>query len=109
MPNDRKALDMVLVEAQLMGDLIVVNLSEDYNLLTVQVLMGFIWVSSNCQEVRYILKMDDDTYANLLNIEQFILKTEAQKPASVSFHLSNNVYFSVLGKKWSRVDTSGNY
>ena len=112
MPSDTKALDVVLVEAKLMGDLIVVNLSEDYNLLTVQVLMGFIWVHNNCQGVKYVLKMDDDTYANLFNLEQYILRTENQKPAKVSNqHLSEagyniKCYELAMGHLSYSIDTS---
>ena len=55
----------VALEAEVKGDLILVDVEESYYNLTRKVLMGFKWVREFCYSAEYVMKVDEDTYLNI--------------------------------------------
>ncbi|XP_044255541.1 beta-1,3-galactosyltransferase 5 [Tribolium madens] len=54
------------------GDIIQGNFIEDYRNLTFKHLMGLKWVSENCQNTQYVIKMDDDIVINVGSTVQLL-------------------------------------
>ena len=83
--NDFITQSRILKEARAKGDLIAVKLHPDYHLLTVQLLMAFVWVNDKCMGVvDYVLKVDDDTFVHLEAMEQYMKTVINSKPSNVS-------------------------
>ncbi|XP_033760372.1 beta-1,3-galactosyltransferase 5-like [Pecten maximus] len=53
------------------GDIVQVNVSENYYRLTEKVIETFNWIINFCQEPRYFFKMDDDVYFDLEFLNEF--------------------------------------
>ncbi|XP_041375749.1 beta-1,3-galactosyltransferase 5-like [Gigantopelta aegis] len=59
----------VAIEAVEKGDLIMVDVDDNYYNLATKVLMGFKWIKEFCPIVKHVMKVDEDTY---INIPQFV-------------------------------------
>ena len=66
----------VALEAEVKGDLILVDFEESYYNLSRKVLMSFKWVSEFCYSAEYVMKVDEDTY---LNIPEFMKILHSRK------------------------------
>ena len=71
------------------NDVIVVNVAENYKLLTVQLMIGYMWVHEKCPGAKYVLKVDDDTYAYLGTVEHIIRRTEERNTVKVNLFTTN--------------------
>ncbi len=63
---------LIANESQTHGDLVIVNMLEDYYNLTEKTLAGLQWITENCRNFQFLLKTDTDTYNNLPNHVDFL-------------------------------------
>ncbi|XP_075251582.1 uncharacterized protein LOC142344020 isoform X2 [Convolutriloba macropyga] len=83
-PGEYLKNSRLMKEAKTRGDVIIVNMSPNYHMLTVQLLIGYMWVHYSCPRVDYILKADDDTYMHLGAMDKLIKSVENRKPYHVA-------------------------
>lgn len=55
----------VLSESLLHNDILYLNMNDNYNNLTLKLLSAFKWVKDNCPCVKFVLKVDFDTFVNV--------------------------------------------
>ena len=63
-------------EKELYQDVLVTNLDEEYRDLTVHLLLAYEWMKNACPSVKYIYKIDDDTYVHLKYTEKYVKRLE---------------------------------
>ena len=78
-----KVPESIMEEVKREGDVIIANVSQEYNLLTVQLLIGMTWIHKHCSNLKYVLKVDDDSYVHLGELDRLIRTTEREKPYKV--------------------------
>ncbi|XP_071099875.1 beta-1,3-galactosyltransferase 1-like [Haliotis cracherodii] len=66
-PNEMKLQNKIYEEFRQYGDVIQGVFLDTYHNLTYKAVMGMKWISQNCRNVKYIVKMDDDVYVDLHN------------------------------------------
>jgi len=64
--------DKLYSEAKTNGDLVHDNFKESYLNLTVKTLRMLKWVGQHCDNVRYLVKLDDDVYLNVPKLLGFL-------------------------------------
>lgn len=81
--------EIVKAENTKHGDIIQGDFLDDYRNLLYKLFAGWRWITKNCSEARYILKIDEDVYPNLDNLGSFLTRFEKFK--------KNVVYNSIMG------------
>ena len=86
-PGESKLLEL---ENQRYGDIVVVNITEGYNILTLKMLIGFKFVSCFCPNAEYLTKSDDDNYIKIesLDREITVFQEKANKNESLTDAIS---------------------
>lgn len=74
----KKKTDSVLNENLLHGDMIQVDLQEDYYKLTEKTMAALGWADEFCPNARYVFKCDDDVF---LNIRRLMPRLHRHKPS----------------------------
>ncbi|XP_043220333.1 beta-1,3-galactosyltransferase 1-like [Amphibalanus amphitrite] len=59
-------------EQSLYGDIIQANFVDHYNNLTLKTLASLEWFDVHCGAAKFVLKVDDDVFLNIRNLESFI-------------------------------------
>ena len=72
MVDDVTLQQEIEVESSQYGDIIQVNMVDQYRNLTLKVVALFNWVNENCPHARYLLKCDDDVYVNVNTLVNLI-------------------------------------
>ncbi|CAJ0957175.1 unnamed protein product, partial [Mesorhabditis belari] len=101
--------EMVRVEAERFGDLIVTNLAETYDNLLYKVYALFHWQHHHCPSAKYLLKVDQDVIVNFDRLISFLPGIPPQFPQmycktwvrSMPKRDSNSKWF-VAGSQWKR-------
>ncbi|XP_066961514.1 beta-1,3-galactosyltransferase 1-like isoform X1 [Macrobrachium rosenbergii] len=71
----------ILEESRLYGDIVVEDFVDSYTNLTLKSVFMLKWVHQNCPNVNFVMKVDDDIFVNVLNLEQALMnKTVAKTP-----------------------------
>ncbi|KAJ6639940.1 Beta-1,3-galactosyltransferase 5 [Pseudolycoriella hygida] len=73
----------IIKESNEHGDMIIGNFIDSYHNLTYKHLMGYKWVSSFCPSATFILKTDDDIFADIFQVVEVIF---------VELMTTNNTY-----------------
>jgi len=60
--------DALLMESDAYGDIIQEDFLDAYRNLTYKGIMGLKWVSTYCQQARFLLKTDDDIFVNMFSM-----------------------------------------
>lgn len=55
-------------------DVIIEDVLDNYNYLTIKSIYMLKWVKKNCMQARFLMKSDDDTYINLKSLSDFASK-----------------------------------
>ncbi|XP_071099731.1 beta-1,3-galactosyltransferase 5-like [Haliotis cracherodii] len=66
-PHEMKLQDNITQEFRQYGDIVQGVFLDTYHNLTYKAVMGMKWISQNCRNVKYIVKMDDDVIVDLHN------------------------------------------
>ena len=81
LPNNNSNLTLVESESKHYGDIVIANISDTYQNLTLKTLVGIKVASCFCPNAEYVIKTDDDVYLLPKKFEQ------------VLSHLSGKTYF----------------
>ncbi|XP_071084236.1 beta-1,3-galactosyltransferase 1-like [Haliotis cracherodii] len=88
MMGERNNIQQEIVqESILFGDIVQGNFKDSYKNLTYKHVMSLHWVTTQCHDVRTIVKVDDDVFVNIFKLVNFSLTTG---------HLHNSLYCTVL-------------
>ncbi|XP_076462779.1 beta-1,3-galactosyltransferase 5-like [Babylonia areolata] len=74
--NDTQVATRLRAEGRRHGDLLRGSYLDSYRNLTLKVMQGLRWVDTSCQTL-YVLKTDDDCFANTVLLQQFLLTHNA--------------------------------
>jgi hypothetical protein len=67
--EDRKTETRIKEESDLYGDILQINVIDHYFNLTYKVVGLLNWIDSRCSKVDFVLKVDDDVFINVHNLE----------------------------------------
>lgn len=75
----RNSTDQMLIEkeARLYGDIVQQNFMDTYYNLTLKSLQGLEWASHYCAQAKFIIKIDEDVYANVSLLISAIQQTQS--------------------------------
>lgn len=88
-PEDHYEQTMVSIEAQDHNDIIQVNVPDRFFDLNKKVVGLFNWLHKNCNEVDYLLKVDDDVYVNPFNIDKLLAMKKPLEPTMIGTSIGN--------------------
>ena len=72
--------DSLLEESRLYDDIVVEDFVDSYTNLTLKSVFMLKWVHQNCRNVDFVMKVDDDIFVNVLNLERALLNATVAKP-----------------------------
>ena len=99
-PKNRSLNAKIKEENSQHGDIVQGNFIDDYVNLTHKGVMGLRWVTENCRQAKFIVKVDDDVFVNtLLLIENLLGKFWYS-----SRHIMGDVLHSALIFRWGKWD-----
>ena len=91
--SDNNTLDKAVIEeSNKNGDLIVNNIEDLYQNLSLKTLSAFVWFKKFCHNSKFLLKVDDDVFVHLnklLELIQVLLKTNTRQ-RSITGHIVKN-------------------
>ncbi|KAJ6645589.1 Beta-1,3-galactosyltransferase 5 [Pseudolycoriella hygida] len=100
-PSGSYEQNKLLDESKEHGDIIMGNFEDTYHNLTYKHLMGYKWVNKFCPTAKFILKTDDDIYADIYQIMDVIL--EELRDSNKTFACENmggNKPVREIANKW---------
>jgi hypothetical protein len=83
--NDAYVQTLIEDESRTHGDILQVQMMDDYYDLAVKGVAFYNWLNNNCARVDFVLKVDDDVYVNIRQLASLL----AQPPFSTSSFLSD--------------------
>lgn len=75
--NDRQrpaVMESIRNESRLFNDVLVIDIEENYKNLIYKHLALVDWVTRNCKNVSYVLKMDDDVLVNIQSLTRHLIE-----------------------------------
>lgn len=101
--------EALLDESRRFGDILQGGFLDTYRNLTRKHLMGLRWATSNCKDVKYIMKMDDDIVVNIYGMLEKLHSGEIKKDSLAGYSMRNMVPVREPANKWyaSRVEYAG--
>lgn len=91
--KDKQLTKDLLDEHKLYGDLICGHFLDSYNNLTLKTVSLLEWVDNYCNNIKFILKTDDDMFVNIPKLLSFIEKHAKEK----------RTIFGRLAKRWKPI------
>ena len=80
--NNKTQMNEIRRESKQFGDILILDLSENFYSLSYKVMVGFQWVFQNCHGYHYLFKGDDDIFVNF-----HVLMNLLYKPTTPKTHL----------------------
>ena len=80
------------------GDIVQGNFIDDYHNLTHKGVMGLRWVTENCRQAKFIVKIDDDAFVNTLLLIENFLGTFWNSSRSIMGTVIRSAWISRKGK-----------
>ena len=59
-------------EAETEGDMVIFDFLDDFKNLTLKTMASFEWITQNCNNTKFVLKTDEDTFVNFTNIVKYL-------------------------------------
>lgn len=73
--------DIVQEESRIYGDILVEDFVDSYTNLTLKSVFLLKWVHENCPTAKFVMKVDDDIFVNVINLQQTLMnKTITKTP-----------------------------
>lgn len=88
-PNSDKLQFAIENENLIYRDLIQGNFRDSYQNLTHKGVLGFRWLSENCQHSKMVIKVDDDVYVNIFKLYTEIFPKYHSKSRYILCHVRN--------------------
>ncbi|XP_012539187.1 beta-1,3-galactosyltransferase 5 isoform X2 [Monomorium pharaonis] len=90
----------LLDESRRFNDILQGDFLDTYRNLTRKHLMGLQWAVTNCKDVKYIMKMDDDIVVNLYGILEKLLSDTIQENSLIGYTMRNMIPVREPANKW---------
>ncbi|KAK3594771.1 hypothetical protein CHS0354_030710 [Potamilus streckersoni] len=71
-------------------DIVQGDFIDDYHNLTHKGVMGFKWISENCKNAKYVIKIDDDVFVNIFHLIETVLPVVETHPRHIFCHTRGN-------------------
>ncbi|XP_052805457.1 beta-1,3-galactosyltransferase 1-like [Mya arenaria] len=107
---ESRSYSAVTNEAKLYGDIIQVELLDQYKDLTYKSIAMLQWMIDYCPNVKFYMKTDDDVYANIENIVGALDATKQRRKGFYCHVFKNAPAIRDINSKWyvSKTEYSGN-
>lgn len=90
----------LLDESRRFNDILQGNFLDTYRNLTRKHLMGLQWVTNNCKDVKYIMKMDDDIVVNIYGVLEKLRSGMIKDNSLTGYILKNMIPVREPANKW---------
>jgi hypothetical protein len=80
-PANKEIQIQIETESKQYGDILQIDIMDSYENLTMKVVGLLKWVNDHCSQVDFILKVDDDVYVNVKNLETMISSLDSSDPS----------------------------
>ncbi|KAL3855111.1 hypothetical protein ACJMK2_014340 [Sinanodonta woodiana] len=100
-PTNESIQVLLVNESQQYKDLVQGDFIDDYHNLTHKGVLGFRWITENCRNAKFILKIDDDVYVNIFRVLEELLPTYRNHPDHIMCLLAQNAYIFREKSKWA--------
>ncbi|KAG0702378.1 Beta-1,3-galactosyltransferase 1 [Chionoecetes opilio] len=77
----------VLEESRVFGDVVVEDFIDSYTNLTLKTVFMLKWVQQHCAKAQYVIKVDDDIFLNVPNLQHSLLNKTLSKPPLLAGNL----------------------
>lgn len=84
---DRKTQVFIENESTVYKDIVQGNFRDTYKNLTHKGVLGYRWISENCNSSQLIIKVDDDVFVNIFNVIDYYLPKYGKKPKQILCHV----------------------
>ncbi|KAL4231639.1 hypothetical protein ACF0H5_009219 [Mactra antiquata] len=81
--KNKKDDETLIVEKNQYGDIVQADFVDSYNNLTRKVMMGIKWTTKFCPGVRYLLKVDDDSFVHIPNAARVLKRASVPDKGTV--------------------------
>ncbi|XP_046358286.2 beta-1,3-galactosyltransferase 1-like [Haliotis rufescens] len=95
--TDRALQEQLIRESGTYGDIVQGNFLDSYRNLTYKHVMALCWITSQCHDVRTVVKVDDDVLINIFKLVSYSVQIG---------HYHNNLYCSAFQRGKPKRDTS---
>lgn len=85
--KQERQLRLIQDEADIHGDLLYIDMNDSYFNLTLKLMSAFKWVRDHCSTVKFILKVDTDTFVNVPLLVDLLMLNENRLQFSVTGHV----------------------
>lgn len=103
-PEKEKFIEQkaIIDEQSKFGDLLQGNFLEAYKNLTYKHIMGLKWASEDCNNAKYIVKVDDDSVFDVYHLQNYLMDLEhsSDRYLLAGFVLANKTPIRVSASKW---------
>ncbi|XP_046361991.2 beta-1,3-galactosyltransferase 5-like [Haliotis rufescens] len=99
--NDVKIQEIINQEFNQHGDIVQGRFQDSYRNLTYKAVMGLKWISHNCRDVKYVIKMDDDVYVSLRMFFTYIYHQYTGDNRVLCWSWKSSTVLVNRGGKWS--------
>ena len=77
--DNKKDQERIKKESDEFGDILQIEMKDDYYNLTLKVVGLFNWLNTSCYQPNFVLKIDDDVYVNVRNLIDVIKSLDPAK------------------------------
>ncbi|RNA18846.1 beta-1-3-galactosyltransferase 1-like [Brachionus plicatilis] len=92
--EQNKINDLLKLESATYNDIIQANFTDSYHNLTVKGVTSLKWIAASCQNVPYVLKVDDDVYVKIKLLTKHLkirLDEEKEEKSSILCYVHNSM------------------
>ncbi|XP_059163562.1 beta-1,3-galactosyltransferase 5-like [Physella acuta] len=86
-PNATETWGALRTEADKHGDILLLDMTDNYTNLTLKIVSGFTWLSQNCPGTDFFLKVDMDTFVNLPVLVDLLIHNRLRLQYAVVGHM----------------------
>ena len=77
--DNKEDQERIRKESETFGDILQIDMKDDYYNLTLKVVGLLNWLDTNCQQANFVLKVDDDVYVNARNVLKVMKSLDPEK------------------------------
>ena len=77
--DNKEHQERIRRESEEFGDILQIDMRDDYYNLTMKVVGLLNWLDTNCHKASFILKVDDDVYVNVRNLNNVMKSLDPEK------------------------------
>ncbi|KAL3857932.1 hypothetical protein ACJMK2_012557 [Sinanodonta woodiana] len=90
LPREYSIQERLQKENDQHGDIVQGDFIDDYHNLTHKGVMGFKWIIENCNNAKYVIKIDDDVFVNVFYLIEIVLPVVEKHPRHIFCYTREN-------------------